>query len=402
MCATAAWNSRESAGARPRPPADPDPMSAPTLIRPHANDGWQWHRAGAGGGAGALAEFSRWAEAQGGGETVLLVPGERVLLTEADMPSTDPARVARALPFALEDDLVEEPERVHCAAGPWVAPRRVSAAVVRASELRGWLDALAEAGVEPAHAVPDPLCLPWRDGELHLAHEGDRVLVRWGECRGLAIEAEAADALVGMIADRAGGLRLVEHGAVDLAALADGIADAPVDLLQGPFLPRALRAGWRRWRLPAALAAAAVLLLLGVRWAETRQLEQRVEVLETAVRDRFGEVFPEVRRVQADPGPQIEARLRSLRGAGGAAGDTFTGLLGAVAPLLAASPGVTLQSLYYRDGSLEIGLDAGSLSDIDGLRLRLRAEGLDATQGATRLDGGTVSGTLTVRGGTAP
>lgn len=377
-------------------------MSAPTLIRPQPNDGWQWHRAGAGGGEGLLADFARWAEAAGTAEVVLLVPGERVLLIEADMPTADPSRVARALPFALEDDLVEEAERVHCAAGPWVAPRRLAAAAVRASELRGWLDALAGVGVEPEHAVPDALCLPWREGELHMAREGERVLARWSECRALAIEADAAEALVAMIAERAGGLRLVEHGELDLAALAEGAADPPLDLLQGAFLPRTQQAGWRRWRVPAALAAVAVLLLLGVRWAETRQLEQRVAQLETAVRDRFGQVFPEVRRVQADPGPQIEARLRSLRGAGDTAGDAFTALLGAAAPLIAGAPGVTLQSLYYRDGALEIGLAAGSLSDVDRLRLRMRAAGLDATQGATRLDGGTVSGTLTVRAGGAP
>jgi general secretion pathway protein L len=377
-------------------------MSAPILIRPHPNDGWQWHRAGAGGGEGDLDAFAAWAGPQGGAETVLLVPGERVLLTEAEMPSTDPARIAKALPFALEEQLVEEPERVHCAAGPWVAPRRLGAAAVRASELRGWLDALAAAGVEPAHAVPDTLCLPWRDGELHLARDGARTLLRWGECRAQAIESDTADALCEMISSRAGGLRRVDHGDGGLGALADGARERPLDLLQGPFLPRALQAGWRRWRVPAALAAAAVLLLLGGRWAETRQLEGRVEALQAQVRSGFAEVFPEVRRVQADPGPQIEARLRSLRGDGGPTGDGFTRLLGTVAPLLAATPGVTLQSLYYRDGALDIGLGAGSLSDIDGLRLRLRAEGLDAAQGATRLDGGAVSGTLTVRGNPSP
>jgi len=52
------------------------------------------------------------------------------------------------------------------------------------------------------------------------------------------------------------------------------------------------------------------------------------------------------------------------------------------APLVSASPGVTLERIHYRDGRLELGLAATQMSDFETLRLRLVTAGLVESQAA--------------------
>jgi general secretion pathway protein L len=344
-------------------------MQSPILIRPPlsgqpGDQHWQWASRGEGTHEGTLQACAKWIQRRGGRhDVVLAIPAEQVLLSVADMPSSNTQRISRALPFALEDQLLEDPAQLHCVAGPRLSEQQLAAGVINAALLKGWLDEMAAEDIAPVGAVADALCLPWHEDEIHLLKDGERTLIRWGRCKALATDGDASLHL-DIIGSEIPAAKQVTHtpdsGHTALELLLDNAADNLV--LQGLV---------------------------------NFKLEREGQRLETAIRTQFAEIFPEIQRIQIDPAPQIEMELRKLRGAG-TENSVFLTLMQASAPLVSTSPGVVLERIHYRDARLELGLSAGQMSELEGLRLRLAGAGVEARQGATRLDGGRVSGSMLI------
>ncbi len=383
-------------------------MQNTIFIAPDAGRQWCWSRGGE-ARTGSLDELATWLTGRDGRtRLVLLVPGEDVLLARVPMPDSGPARIARALPFAMEEHVLEDPAGLHCVAGPRVDSGTITGTAISRERLAGLLGELGRKGIRPDHACPDCLLVPWREGTIAVLTDGYRALVRWGDCDATAIETVSLPALLdGLTAgdDRDSlevSRREADGTAGCLEALDPGAAPPSVDLLQGAFLPERRQAGWRTWRLPAALAAALFLLLLVHEGLATRQLAASSKALADEISAGFRAAFPEVSRVQADPAPQITIELRRLRQQAGSGGDLFLELLGRAAPILTANPGVRLERLDFGGAELELGLTAGQIADLDRLRSQFQAAGLTARQGAAQLDNGRVSGSVSVSLSPAP
>jgi general secretion pathway protein L len=378
-------------------------MESAIVITPRAGRQWAWARAGEVAGSGSLQALANWYGAlDGPTKVVLLVPGEDVLLAEVSMPTRNPSRIARALPYALEEHILGDPSSLHCVPGCWRSRETLSCAAIGRGRLEAWLEDLAGQGITPGSACPDTLCVPWTEGTIQVVSMGRRVLVRWGECAAAVVEDTSLDALIqGLRAGSGSGDGTVErHEFPNEDAFLAGCAaraDAPpLNLLQGPFLPAQSRAGWRSWRLAAALTLGVLLAAVLLEGLQIRELGRQSGALSQAITAEFRSAFPHVSRVQSDPGPQVELELRRLRQEVGAGQDRFLTLLSRAAPALAASPGLRLERLQYRDGQLELGLTAGRIAELDALRARLQGVGVMASQGAARLDNERVSGTITI------
>jgi general secretion pathway protein L len=239
-----------------------------------------------------LAEFAAaWPECR----VIALVPGVEALSTIARLPRMSAAKVARSLPFALEEQIAGDLEGQHFAAGKAVSRNvgspggtglDVPVVVIRRDRLAEWVDGLRAAGLEPAAVHLEDDCVAAKPGDLLL-------WLRRGEAM---LRTPGGDSLVARIEDLADALSLlpaepprgtlglqVFAGAADreqyggqVAGIASGLArlgwiDAqdsplpwlvaqmplarPVNLLQGEFAPRHRGSGgWRRWRIAAALA----------------------------------------------------------------------------------------------------------------------------------------------------
>ncbi|GIX22740.1 MAG: hypothetical protein KatS3mg121_1523 [Gammaproteobacteria bacterium] len=188
--------------------------------------------------------------------------------------------------------------------------------------------------------VPDVLCLPWQEGEWSLLLDGDRALLRRGPYAGFACERDLLDHLLARSLDEAGArpqrLRLWHRGEAAAPALpeleidAETVTDpftvlargvdprAPLNLLQGPFQRKRDYARLvRPYRLPLALAAAALIAAVGLRVLAQQQLAEHRERLEAEIESVYRQVFPNSRNLTA-PRRQLENRLAEL--APGAAG----------------------------------------------------------------------------------
>ncbi len=381
-------------------------MPAAILITPRADGQWSWAAPGEPAVTGSLQDLGAWFgdQARTAGVT-LLVPGEDVLLATVSMPTRNPARIERALPFALEDHLLGDPAGMHCVAGPWADRDNLGCAAVERSRLQGWLDELASQDIQPVRAYPDTLCLPWEPDSIRVMAAGPRALVRWGECAAAACDTGSLKAVLSGIRAATGlaeedleGLELRDENEW-LSECAAQSEVPSLNLLQGEFLPAQRRTGWHSWRLPAALAAGVFLASVLLGGMQLRVLDRQSDTLSAAIDEQFRSAFPHINRVQSDPGPQVELELRRLRLQSGATDDRFLALLGRAAPALAASPGLRLERLQYRDGQLELGVTAGQIADLDALRMRLQAAGVAASQGVARMDNDQVSGSITLSPG---
>ncbi|MDZ7748684.1 MAG: type II secretion system protein GspL [Halofilum sp. (in: g-proteobacteria)] len=368
-------------------------MAGVMLIRPGPPGEWSWIPAAGGADAAAHGSPAEAARAAAGQRVVVLVPGTEVSLEHAAVPVRSRRNATAAIPWALEDRLVDDVESLHFAVGTRTPEERWPVAVVARADIDRLLGQCTDAGLEPHVLLPEPLGLPLPEADTWVAlEEPDRVTVRSGTDDGFACEP-------GMLATVLGGSeapqRLIRYraeeaaetpwpaafaGALDageqrpcrepLAAFARA-PEARINLLQGPYAKssRHLR-HLRQWLLPAALAAGvAVVALAHATIGHLARLE-REERLRDQMERIYRQVFPDAERV-VDPRAQMEGQLDQLEGGGNGNGDFLT-ILGRAAPVLSDSDAVRLTELEWREGIMDLALRTDRLDLIDRMQQESR------------------------------
>lgn len=354
---------------------------------------------------GPLADLSSQSD---GVRQILVAPSEAVTLHRLALPSRKRSTWARAVPFALEDYLVEDIETLHFALGGAVDGGYLPVAVVDRILLSAWLETCDQADLTPAAVVPDPLLLPWQNDEWSVLLEARRALVRTGRWEGFATERDNLALLLAQALAEAGETKprrlrvwgapateLAETGielsledtpSEPLALFASGYQPATVlNLLQGGYSRQAHWGRWLRpWRAAAALAGMTLLVQIAGQVYDHWRLQREVTALRTEIERTFKDALPEATRI-VNPKVQMETRLRELAPSGGSG---FLELLYQGAQPLAHFPNVTLRGLGYRDGQLDLALEGGDPAVLDRLRQQFeRQPGLRMDMRTTQREG---------------
>ena len=382
-------------------------MGTPLLIRLHDAEDEPTYTvikdgsADEGGESGPLKAADLVALASGKSVQVL-VPSTEILLTRLQLPKANAARLAKAIPYALEDYVADDVEALHFAFS--IERDGIAVAVVQRSTLEAWLQGLRAVGIEPNALIPDVLAVPRMPKTWSLAADERLVLVRTGDHSGFAVELEALpdclDAALVEAKDRlpeqlcvysAASIELEELIAQGLKTtappmicerIADGRLTAlltfdPVavamNFLQGAYAPRtAAKGGWMAWRLSAALVLA-LLLALGINEViERSRLQAATQEADGHLDALFRKTFPETRRV-INPKAQMEQQLQALRGRQSSASN-FLALLTEGGLSLKALAGVQLESVDYQNGRLDLDLIVRDVQALDELKRGLRSQ----------------------------
>lgn len=340
---------------------------------------------------------------------IVIAPGSSVTLGRPELPVKSGSRIAQVVPFAMEESLAGEVEQFHFGIGPTDAAGATLVAAVRRDEFRGWLDALAAAGLDPQAIVPDTLCIPDNPGKIVAVIDSGQLLVRAPGALPVALDAEPlteAFTLAGLEGeDRHVQLYVSQRdwqhsremietlrevtGSVDLQLLPDGalpllaaeaVQPQALSLMQGEFTRRTgWRAQWQRWRLAALLALAALVLHLGVRGYDLVRLNAEQARLDAAIEQAARIAMPDAERIE-DARAQIAQRLS---GGGPGDADGLLAQLAAVGGALAGAPGPTVESLGWRDRSLELQMLAPNTDALTRFAQALNARGLTADVAST-------------------
>ncbi|MDP9084304.1 MAG: type II secretion system protein GspL [Pseudomonadota bacterium] len=350
-----------------------------------------------------------------GSNVVVLAPSMQILLAEPELPPGSGVRLARAVPFALEEQLTEDIDQLSFAIGRRRRSGGTPAAVVSRAVLQEWLAQLAEAGIEPLAIYPDISLMPDNPGQTVLWLEKGRLAVRRPGALPFAVElSPVSDALVvaGVIPDplhRAGEPKMLEsivlyatrddwaRAKEEFEQLADKfdslrvqlLADGPlpwlagglagseaVNLLQGEFARGTdYGARWRQWRTAAALAGALLLSHVGAQALQIRHANRAAAALDGEIANVFATAMPG--EALRDPRRQMQVRLDRIRKSG-AGPENFLRTLQTLGGAMQVTPKASIDSLSYREDSLDLKVSAPSLAALSQLSQFVGKQGMAA------------------------
>lgn len=344
---------------------------------------------------------------------VALVPSERVLMLETAVVSARRAQFAKAVPFALEDQLAAPVEDLHFALPARIGSERAAVAVVARATLQEWIAALAAYGIRADAMYPESLVIGAAGERATLMIEPARSVLRSGVLA-FACETSALPQWLALapaapldVHDFRQAPRLVLSAQVAayrerqpdaLAFLAGQLAREPdLNLLQGEFAPSHRHVpAMQLWRRAALIAAAAVILAFAYAGSDYLRLNHEAQRIQSAQRELLRVNLPELAGVAGDPRNLMQSALTRMRG--DSSGSGLLRILGQIGPILAATTRVQLKGLEYRNAMLELALRAPDVPALDLVREQLANLGLrvDVTE-ANASDKG-VEGRLRISG----
>ncbi len=369
-----------------------------------------------------LTEFAARA---GSRRPILVLAGETVILTQAQLPGRKRAAWLKALPYALEEQFAEDVDTLHFALGP--SAEKTPVAVIRHQTLQAQLSACAQVGLSPIAAIPDPLLLPLAPDSWSVLIEAQRAVVRCGPWQGFACEQEILGLLLELALQEAGedgpkslqwwgdlppelatldlNIQQQDSQASALPIFARGYQPNALDLLQGSYSRKAQMGRWLRpWRAAAILAGLWLGLQLVEQVSEYWTLNRERAHLTATMAQVYQEAVPQARKI-VNPRVQLETRLRELRRGQSDGQIAFLDLLYQGGHQLRALEGllnnVRLQGLRYNNGQLDLDLAGGSLEIFDQLKARLQEQVDLSAQLHTTKREGQVQSRLTLKGSTS-
>ena len=332
---------------------------------------------------------------------IVIVAAESVLATTAILPKIKRGKLETALPFALEELLIDEATGAHVTAGAKLPDGRTVLYTLDKSWLARFLAASATSRIRVRRVVPEFCLLPAHAGEWSVAWDGARGFLATADNLGGALDSgDAARAPVALQLrlqnDAPAALRLFALGS-DVPAPNWGIkvpvicenqsfdwrkapvpGDAP-NLLWGKFAPPPRISEAWPWLRPALMAA---LLLFGVEVTvsnlEWALLANEKHALVGGMTETFRETFGADATI-VDAPLQMRRNVARLRHAAGVIDDAdFTPLLQKFSGAAGTVPGITLRTLRYEDGKLDIEMALSNSAALDKLQQRIAETGLQA------------------------
>ena len=365
-----------------------------------------------------------------GRRTVVLLPAAEVTLAEPDLPPVrGAARIAQAVPFALEEHLASDLENLHFAVGPRnPAASATPVAIEARSVLERWQASWEAAGIHADAAYAESSLIPAAPNATVLVLDEGTLHVKRPAAVAFALDAfalaEAFDLALGSpsegaaehvtlyvaTSDYEGNKDLIEGlrqrtATLQVKLLPDGVLPLlaaqlptarPVNLLQGSYAPASsFGSQFKQWRLPAALAAATLLVFVGVQGFKLWQLNKANRQLDAEIAQTFNSILPG--QPVVDPRAQIQGVLARAGGGQGA-------LLPAVSLLaqaVAQAPSTRVEGMNYRGGVLELRVVAPNIETLDSIRQAMSSQGAKVELQSTNPRDQLVEGRLQVRLGAA-
>jgi general secretion pathway protein L len=360
------------------------------------------------------------------GTVVALAPSTQILLAEPELPPGSGVKLARAVPFALEEQLTEDVDHMAFAVGRRRPGGGTPVAAVSRAVLQGWLSDLQAAGLEPLAIYPDISLMPENPSQTVLWLERERLAVRRPGALPFAVElSPVSEALVvaGVIPDpldTAAELKVPENALLyvtredwarsqqeferlaekfdslkvqllpdgPLPWLAPGLdsTDA-VNLLQGEFARTSdLGARWRQWRTAALLASVLLVAHVAAQALQIRQAKHETAALDGEIASIFSSAMP-ADKLQ-DPRRQMQSRLDRIHKSG-ASPEYFLHALQVLSGALAGLPKTQIDALSYREDSVDLRVSAPSLATLSQLSQVIGKQGMTADiQSSTPVAGG--------------
>ena len=375
-------------------------------------------------------------------QVIVLVPGTEVLTTSVDIPVKGGSRLHAALPYALEDQLAEDVDQLHFAAGTRRSSGRIPVAIVSRVRLAEWIAWLTDCGIQPSAMISDNYGLARIPGTISLLVAEGQVMINDGADVELVMQGVSpSDALVAIGAldgnadgddhesNQAASPAMSRHvlvyceaedeekyqhdwlairnemESVDVNLLSDGVmprlavtvaSGAGVNLLQGDFGARTEYAGLLRpWRYAAILLLALGVVGIAAKATDLYVLQRQEAELKQQFEAEYRQIAPGAPAVE-DP-TRLVASLRARLGTS----DTpplFLQSLEQLSRALQQNREARIAAISFRAGVVDIRLSAPNVSTLDKIQRGISESGqFEAAIKSTDQDGDGVSSRIQIK-----
>jgi len=350
-----------------------------------------------------LVSFEELAQLAKRQDLVVVMPGENVLLREAMLPQGRSVNANHVVPWILEDELVEDIERLHFVATKTENNTAV-VAIANAETIRQQLKPLIAHKLFARFVMPEPLLLPLNNGGWSVMEQDGQVIFRNGEYEGGKVridlfEIVAAGLLDETDHDHLKSIRVWEAQGTDrisrffkLRGYQVNRQDLPVNgLLDTAELGNAAyklnllnrlevegqSAGNSKKYLVAAIVilGLAFMVWLGDMAIQYQKLKHKQSQIAEASETAFRKAFPQVKRV-VDPVVQAKQQLEKRQGLSDSDNKGFLSLMYFFGEELKNNRKLKLSSVQYRKEQLNIRLVADSIATVETLKNNLENKNL--------------------------
>ena len=341
---------------------------------------------------------------------IVLVPATTVLTTTVAIPIKGGSRLRAALPFALEEQLADDIDNLHFAAGARRDNGQVPVAVVAHERMSEWLEQLDEAGLSASRIVPENYGLARIPGTMSLMAAEDQIMFNDGADNEFVMQgAKPSDALAVAGAleeseneDHVPGHLLVycsqgdeerfqhdwnalrhELASVDINLLPDGVlprlavtvaAGNSINLLQGRYGAKTeIGALFRPWRYAAILLLTFGVMVFGGKVADYYQLTQEEVALKAQFEQVYRSIRPNDQREVVDPVATVNSVRRGL-GAPSALQVLLPSLL-QLGQAVQQNETASIEAISYRAGVIDVRLTAPDVATLDKIQKAVSSSG---------------------------
>lgn len=331
---------------------------------------------------------------------IVIVPGEDVVVTDVALPGQNRQRLLAALPYALEDQLIDDVNDLHFVLGPRHGNGNYVVAVVNKEKMQLWTDTCDELGLRVDMMVPDTLALSTAIGTWTIVLEDTRSFVRTGVHSGFAVDHSNLNELLGTTIMDADGvtperIEIIDCRDININSddfkLDSGIElnvtsykdnslvwlaqhfdyECPVNLLFGEFSRKEkVRGQLRKWYPAAAMLVALLALNLIVNIFNYFSLNSESEKLTNAMNTLYKQTFPQSKRIVNAPA-QMQQKHQELQSRSGNSQSSLSEMLIRVAPILRSIASLNLKSLRYQNGKIDLESEVNNFNELNRIEKML-------------------------------
>ena len=337
-------------------------------------------------------------------DVIVVIPAQDVLLTQANLPKLNRQRLMQALPFALEEQLIDELDDLHFAIGPYINNQPLPVAVVAKQKMESWIAALKAIDISPTAIIPSIFILPTEENIWHInSHDGSSI-VRTGKYTGFACESSNLDTLLelNLFEEKDKELfqrvrtGLPEHMLLEKMSR-DALTDPPINLLQGLFHAKRKSTNTKKiWMLAGYLVAAWILVAFLSEITSFFILHRQASNIEIAINNIYKQNFPQATAV-VSPRKRMEEKLKATFAS--ANKNNFLALLSLISKSMPEKNSVHLNNLEFRDKQLTIEVSANSFDSLDAFTAALTQQGLSVKRQNAGVSGTEVKANLQINAG---
>lgn len=376
----------------------------------------------------------------GAREVIVLVPSTEVLTTSVDLPIRGGAKLQAALPYALEEYLADDVDKLHFAAGPRRASGKTPVSVVNHERIAEWNELLADADIHASSIIADSYGLARIPGTISMLLAKNQVFINdGGDIELVMQDVSPGDALAAIGAmddgskadssEEAQAPLLPRHvlvyceaedeeryqhdwiamreelGSVDVKLLADGVmprlaatvaTGAGINLLQGIYgAKKEYGTLFRQWKYAAILLLALGVIGIAAKATDYYVLLHQEAELRQIFNTEYRQILPGAPDT-ADPARVIESLKRRV----GTVTSTpvFLQSMEQLSRAMQQNPEASIVAISYRAGVVDIRVTAPNVSMLDNIERAVDQNGqFQATIQSTDQDGERVNGRIQIQ-----